>query len=168
MKKEKGDKPAPATALTDLDQSKHWLRIEQRVMSQLAELEEKHAMLRAGLNTEEATVLMFVNDLIKRIDLIESMRQKYLREGAEEVAEQFYLLRASLEDILMQHGVVEFSVEPGSLIDEHMRQCITVVGSIPGKKPPTVTESLRPGFLQIRENGKERVIRKVEVKTSSQ
>jgi hypothetical protein len=43
----------------------------------LAELEEKHEIMRRGLPTEESTVVMFANDIIKRIDLIDALVARY-------------------------------------------------------------------------------------------
>lgn len=145
-------------------QMKRWAQIEARLRGQLEELEEKHEVMRAGLKVDEATVLMFAGDLIKRLDLIDSLRQRY---AGGDIGEQLYTLRASVEDVMLQHGVVEFDVEPGTVIDVELRRRITVVDTVPGKDRPKVVETFRSGFLRVMDDGQERVLRKLEVRTSS-
>lgn len=151
-------------------QLKHWQDIEKRLRGQLAELEEKHEVMRRGLPTEESTVVMFANDIIKRIDLIDSLVARYagLNGSAGDVPQQLVTLRASFEDILHQHGVAEFSIPPGTEVDIELRKRIAVVDSVPGKSKPRVTESCRSGFVLSRGEGHEIILRKVEVRTSSQ
>jgi hypothetical protein len=157
----KGQKAAFAEAE---EQMKQWGQVEARLRGQLEELEEKHEVMRAGLKLEEATVLMFAGDLIKRLDLIDSLRQRYA--GAD-VAEQLYTLRASIEDVLLQHGVVEFDVEPGTVIDVELRRRIAVVDTVPGTDRARVVETFRSGFLRVMDDGQERILRKLEVRSST-
>jgi len=42
------------------------------------------------------------------------------------------------------------------------------VDSVPGKSKPKVIESYRPGYIYSSPEGRETILRKVEVKTSSQ
>ena len=151
-------------------QLKHWQDIEKRLRGQLEELEEKHEVMRRGLPTEESTVVMFANDIIKRIDLIDALMSRYAgaNGAASDVPQQLKTLRASFEDILHQHGVQEFNVPPGTEVDLELRKRIAVVDSLPGKLKPRVTESCRSGFIFSRGEGHEIILRKVEVRTSSQ
>jgi molecular chaperone GrpE (heat shock protein) len=77
-------------------------------------------------------------------------------------------LRASFEDILAQHGITEFTVRPGTEVDMPLRQRIHVVENRGGSSKSRVTESYRPGFLYAPGDGREIILRKVEVKTSSE
>jgi molecular chaperone GrpE (heat shock protein) len=150
-------------------QLKHWQDIEKRLRGQLEELEEKHEIMRRGLPTEESTVVMFASDIIKRIDLIDALVSRYAgSNGSTDVPHQLKTLRASFEDILHQHGVTEFDVPSGTEVDLELRKRITVVDSLPGKLKPRVTESCRSGFIFSRGEGHEIILRKVEVRTSSQ
>jgi chromosome segregation ATPase len=149
-------------------QLKHWQGIEARLRGQLLELEEKHEIMRRGLPTDESTVVMFANDLIKRIDLIDALTSRYAGHNGGDVVTQLQTLRASFEDILFQHGVSEFDVALGTEVDTTLRKRIAVVDSIPGKDKPRVVETCRSGFIYSREEGHEVILRKVEVKTSSQ
>jgi len=149
-------------------QLKQWQDIEKRLRGQLAELEEKHEIMRRGLPTEESTVVMFANDIIKRIDLIDALVARYAGANGSDVPQQLVTLRASFEDILHQHGVTEFSVPSGTEVDLELRKRIAVVDSLPGKAKPRVTESCRSGFIFSRGEGHEIILRKVEVRTSSQ
>lgn len=149
-------------------QLQQWVEIEARMRGQLLELEEKHDLLRQGLPVEESMVVMFANDIIKRLDLVDALSSRYAEREKEEVVDQLRTLRQSFEDILMQHGISEFDVDPGTELDLELRQRITVVDSIPGKNKPCVVESCRSGFIYSREEGHELILRKVEVKTSSQ
>ncbi len=145
----------------------HWKEIEERLRGQLLELEEKHEILRRGLPTEEATVVMFANDIIKRIDLIDALSSRYAGHNGGDVVAQLRTLRHSFEDILFQHGVSEFDINAGTEVDVELRKRITVVESVPGKNKPRVVETCRSGFIYSREEGHEFVLRKVEVRTSS-
>ena len=150
-------------------QLKHWQDIEKRLRGQLEELEEKHEIMRRGLPTEDGTVVMFANDIIKRVDLIDALIARYAgANGTTDVPQQLTTLRASFEDILHQHGVTEFDVAAGTMVDIELRKRITVVDSVPGKSKPRVTESCRTGFIFSRGEGHEIILRKVEVRTSSQ
>jgi len=63
--------------------------------------------------------------------------------------------------------VVEFDVEPGTVIDVELRRRIAVVDTVPGKGRAKVVESFRSGFLRVMDDGQERVLRKLEVRTST-
>jgi molecular chaperone GrpE (heat shock protein) len=149
-------------------QLKHWQDIEKRLRGQLEELEEKHEIMRRGLPTEDSTVVMFANDIIKRMDLIDALVSRYAGSNGSDVPVQLQTLRASFEDILHQHGVTEFDVAPGTEVDIELRKRIAMVDSLPGKAKPRVTESCRSGFIFSRGEGHEIILRKVEVRTSSQ
>lgn len=149
-------------------QLKHWQEIEKRLRGQLEELEEKHEIMRRGLPTEDSTVVMFANDIIKRMDLIDALVSRYAGSNGSDVPVQLQTLRASFEDILHQHGVTEFDVPSGTELDIELRKRIAVVDSLPGKAKPRVTESCRSGFIFSRGEGHEIILRKVEVRTSSQ
>ena len=110
--------------------------------------------------------MMFANDLIKRIDLIDMLIQRYAGQNGG-VDQQLRTLRAAFEDILHQHSVVEFDVPPNTEIDITLRQRIAVIESEPGEAKPRVVVSFRPGFVYAPTEGREVVLRKVEVKTSS-
>jgi DNA repair exonuclease SbcCD ATPase subunit len=153
--------------LTAIDtQVRQLQEIDRRLRGQLEELEEKHETLRRGLASDEATVMMFANDLIKRIDLIDMLIQRYAGQNGG-VDQQLRTLRAAFEDILHQHSVVEFDVPPNTEIDITLRQRIAVIESEPGEAKPRVVVSFRPGFVYAPTEGREVVLRKVEVKTSS-
>ena len=149
-------------------QLRHWQEIEARLRGQLLELEEKHEIMRRGLPTDEGTVIMFANDLIKRIDLIDALSARYSGHNGGDVVAQLGTLRASFEDILLQHGVSEFDIAAGTEVDTQLRKRIAVVDSLPGKEKPRVVETCRSGFMYSREEGQEVILRKVEVRTSSQ
>ena len=149
-------------------QLRHWQEIDARLRGQLIELEEKHEIMRRGLSTHEATVIMFANDLIKRIDLIDALTVRYCAHDSGDVAAQLGKLRASFEDILHQHGVTEFDVDAETKVDAQLRKRIAVVDSLPGKDKPRVIETCRSGFMYSRDDGHEVILRKVEVRTSSQ
>ncbi|HCN78564.1 MAG TPA: hypothetical protein DIT13_15385, partial [Verrucomicrobiales bacterium] len=145
----------------------NWQDIEARLRGQLIELEEKHEILRHGLGSDESTVIMFANDIIKRLDLVDALMSRYAGQNGGDVVSQLRTLRHSFEDILLQHGVSEFDVDPGTEVDVPLRKRITIVESLPGKNKPRVVESCRSGFIYSREEGHEVVLRKVEVRISS-
>ncbi len=142
------------------------LRLKERIQ----ELEEKHETLRQSLSKsmDEKTVIAFAIDLIKRMDLVDILIQRFSGSGTNAALEQqLRTLRSSLEDILAQHSISEFTVAPSAEVDVDMRLRITIVESIAGKGKPKVIECYRPGFIYLAESGREIILRKVEVKTSS-
>ncbi|MEI6535852.1 MAG: nucleotide exchange factor GrpE, partial [Verrucomicrobiaceae bacterium] len=148
------------------EESAQTLRLKERIN----EMEEKHETLRSNLSAslDEKTVIVFAGDLIKRIDLVDILIQRFSGSGANaSLEQQLRTLRASLEDILAQHNIHEFTVTPGTEVDVDLRLRITIVESTAGSGRPKVVESYRPGFIYAGENGREVILRKVEVKTSS-
>jgi molecular chaperone GrpE (heat shock protein) len=118
------------------------------------------------LALDESTILMFANDLIKRMDLLDMLIQRY--SGQDGIDNQLMTLRAAFEDILNQYGVTEFDIDAGTVVDVKVRQRIAVIESIPGDSTPKIVTSFRAGFVYTPADGREVVLRKVEVKTSSQ
>ena len=144
-----------------------------RLKDRIKELEDKHEALRKSLSkaTDESTVIMFAQDLIKRLDLIDLLIQKYSSTEANgNVEKQLLTLRCSFEDILAQHGVVPYSVPAGTEVDMDLRHRISVVESnvTRTKAKAKVVASFRPGFLYQPHGKQEVILRKVEVKTSSE
>jgi chromosome segregation ATPase len=146
------------------------VELSARVKSRVSELQEKHEMLRhtLALGADETTVIMFANDLIKRIDLIDILIKRYSAQGTGGgVEQQLATLRASFEDILAQHGIHEFFVDSSTEVSTDLRARISVVENISGKAKAKVVECFRPGFIYKTHGGREVILRKVEVKTSS-
>ena len=144
--------------------------LSARVKSRVSELQEKHEMLRhtLALGADETTVIMFGNDLIKRIDLIDILIKRYSAQGTGGgVDQQLSTLRASFEDILAQHGIHEFFVDAGTEVGTDLRARISVVENISGNAKAKVVECFRPGYIYKTHGGREVILRKVEVKTSS-
>jgi len=164
----------------DLEEARHRASEEARLLEitlsaklreRVRDLEAKHEVLRRSLqaSTDENTVILFANDLIKRIDLIDILIQRVTGPGINGgMEQQLRTLRASFEDILEAHGIAEFKVAPGTEVDVDLRQHIAIVESVSGPSRPRVVESYRPGFVYTSGHGREVVIRKVEVKTSSE
>lgn len=141
-----------------------------RLKARIQELEEKHETLRLNLSSsmEEKTVIVFAGDLIKRIDLVDILIQRSSGSVSNAgLEQQLRTLRTSFEDILTQHGIREFTVANGTEVDVDLRLRITIVESIAGPECPKVVECYRPGFIYAGENGREVILRKVEVKTTS-
>jgi len=109
---------------------------------------------------------MFAGDLIKRIDLIDILIQRYTGQNGGIDARAAHAT-GPIEDILHQHGVTEFDVSSNTEIDVALRQRIAVIESEPGNAKPRIVASYRPGFVYSPPEGKEVALRKVEVKTSS-
>ena len=124
--------------------------------------------LRRGLPTEESTVVMFANDIIKRIDLIDALSSRY-------AGLQWGRCRRPAPHACGTPLKTSFcSTASASLILAmapkwmwNLRKRITVVESVPGKNKPRVVETCRSGFIYSREEGHEFILRKVEVRTSS-
>ena len=142
-----------------------------RLKERMADMHQKHDLLARGLaaSMDEQTVILFAIDIIKRIDLIDILVQRYAAvEAHSGIEQQLRTLRASFEDILGQHGVSEYRVAPGTEVDVTLRTRIAIVENIAGPSRARVVESYRPGFTYTASGGREVILRKVEVKTSAQ
>jgi chromosome segregation ATPase len=142
-----------------------------RLKERVRDLEEKHETLRHSLagSLDESTVMLFAQDIIKRIDLVDILINRF--SGSNEsggIEHQLRTLRASFEDILAQHGIHEFHIEPGTEVDTELRQRIAIVENVAGPARSKIVETYRPGFIYAGAGGREVIIRKVEVKTSSE
>ena len=76
-------------------------------------------------------------------------------------------MRALFEDVLLQDGVVGFGVGDGTGIDVELRVRVAVVDTVPGTDRAKVVETFRSGFLRVMDDGQERVLRKLEVRSST-
>ena len=153
------------------DFKKEETALSSRIKERIREMEEKHDILRKSLAgaTDEDTVVIFANDLIKRIDLIDILIQRFSSPGVSGgVDQQLRTLRASFEDILAQHGIKEYRITLGTELSTELRQRIAVVENVSGPAKARVVENFRPGFIYSAAGGREVVLRKVEVKTSSE
>lgn len=149
-------------------QIKHWQEIECRMRSQLHELEEKHEIMRRCLPLHEGTLIALAHDLIKRMDGIDTLASHHAGENRGDVVAQLLTVKASFEDLLFHYGVRQINFAAGTEVDPQMRPCISIVDSIPGEGKARVVQTCRVGYAYSCEDGREVILRKVEVRTSSQ
>ncbi len=118
----------------------------------------------------------FYRKLISKLDLVDDLMKRYENKWRyPRVAEQLSILKCSFLDLLQDHSVKEFNLEPGTLLSIEERKRIKLVPSKESitKRPSKngssnnghnseVIETLRPGYVY--ENGSRNIIiRKAEV-----
>ena len=111
-------------------------------------------------------VFDMIENYSARLEEVEGVGRKRRKEIRESWMKQKTVHNIML--FLHQHGITEFEVAPGTEVDVAMRHRISIIDSVPGKAKPKVIESYRPGFIYSAPDGREVILRKVEVKTSSQ
>ena len=127
---------------------------------------DEEAVLSSGLGGGE--VVIPARGLIQRIDLLDDLMVK-LEKNAPGSAAPLRPLRASLLELLHEHGIEPYVVAPGQLLDVATRKRITIMEPArDGDGPTEVAEIFRPGY-QLRDGDARgasgRILRKTEVST---
>lgn len=127
---------------------------------------DEEAGLSSGLGGGE--VVIPARGLIQRIDLLDDLMVK-LEKNAPGSAAPLRPLRASLLELLHEHGIEPYVVAPGQLLDVATRKRITIMEPArDGDGPTEVAEIFRPGY-QLRDGDARgasgRILRKTEVST---
>ena len=127
---------------------------------------DEEAVLSSGLGGGE--VVIPARGLIQRIDLLDDLMVK-LEKNAPGSAAPLRPLRASLLELLHEHGIEPYVVAPGQLLDVATRKRITIMEPArDGDGPTEVAEIFRPGY-QLKDGDARgasgRILRKTEVST---
>ena len=127
---------------------------------------DEEAGLSGGLGGGE--VVIPARGLIQRIDLLDDLMVK-LEKNAPGSAAPLRPLRASLLELLHEHGIEPYVVAPGQLLDVATRKRITIMEPArDGDGPTEVAEIFRPGY-QLKDGDARgasgRILRKTEVST---
>ena len=127
---------------------------------------DEEAGLSSGLGGGE--VVIPARGLIQRIDLLDDLMVK-LEKNAPGSAAPLRPLRASLLELLHEHGIEPYVVAPGQLLDVATRKRITIMEPArDGDGPTEVAEIFRPGY-QLKDGDARgasgRILRKTEVRT---
>lgn len=118
-------------------------------------------------DNDEETFLIYINDIIKRLDLVDILIQRYSSPDRDrEIEEKLKRLHASFLTILTNYHVSAFIIPPGTEIVALMNNGITVIEESPGPNAPKITECIHPGYVRVSKDGKQHIIRKLEVKSS--
>jgi hypothetical protein len=127
---------------------------------------DEKAGLSGGLG--EGEVAIPARGLIKRIDLLDDLMVK-LEKNSPGSAAPLRPLRASLLELLHEHGIEPYVVAPGQLLDVATRKRITIMEPArDGDGPTEVAEIFRPGYQLKDGDAREasgRILRKTEVST---
>lgn len=123
----------------------------------------------------EASNEEFYRKLIAKLDLIDDLSKRYEnRWRFPKLAEQLLLLKGSFLDLLEDHAVREFRLEPGTVLSIEERKRIKLVPPsdangvrLPANKNGAkngsqVVQTIRPGYV-LQNGGAEVIIRKAEV-----
>jgi pSer/pThr/pTyr-binding forkhead associated (FHA) protein len=127
---------------------------------------DEEVVLSGGLDM--GAVVIPVRGLIQRIDLLDDLMVK-LEKNSSGSAAPLRPLRASLLELLHEHGIEPYVVAPGQLLDVATRKRITIMEPArDGDGPTEVAEIFRPGY-QLRDGDARgasgRILRKTEVST---
>jgi pSer/pThr/pTyr-binding forkhead associated (FHA) protein len=127
---------------------------------------DKEAVLSDGLDM--GAVVISARGLIQRIDLLDDLMAK-MEKNSSGSAAPLRPLRASLLELLHEHGIEPYVVAPGQLLDVATRKRINIMEPArDGDGPTEVAEIFRPGY-QLRDGDARgasgRILRKTEVST---
>jgi pSer/pThr/pTyr-binding forkhead associated (FHA) protein len=127
---------------------------------------DEEVVLSGGLDM--GAVVIPARGLIQRIDLLDDLMVK-LEKNASGSAAPLRPLRASLLELLHEHGIEPYVVAPGQLLDVATRKRINIMEPArDGDGPTEVAEIFRPGY-QLRDGDTRgasgRILRKTEVST---
>lgn len=162
-----GGTPAPSRLAPGRDQK--LVDLEKKVK----EYEDYQRILRESLRPDLATVEVMSRQLIKRIDLLDDLIALYRKdEATQAVSEQLTALRQGFLDMLDEHFVKPYSLDPGTPLNVNERRRITIVESRAGDQgadqqgPTRVYKTVRPGYIcGGTDASKEQILRKAEVIT---
>lgn len=160
--------PAPAASRIPMGQDHRLHDLERKVK----EYEDYQRILRESLRPDQATVEVMSRQLIKRIDLLDDLIALYRKDEATlSTSEQLAALRQGFLDMLDDHFVKPYSLDPGTPLNISERRRITIVESRtegPGgdQGPTRVFKTVRPGYVcGAADASREQILRKAEVIT---
>lgn len=148
--------PAPASAGTNMDDL-------------IASIEKIKDEIAAGLASshDEETILIYVNDIIKRLDLIDILIQRYSSPDRDKgIEKKLRDLHAAFLTILTNYGVTAFIIPPGTALVPEMNDGVTVIEETTGPHTSKITECIHPGYVRMSADGRQQMVRKLEVKTT--
>jgi chromosome segregation ATPase len=137
--------------------------------SRIAEYEDYHRTLRESLRLDHATVQIFSQQLIRKLDHVEDLIGTCRSKGDHHTVRQLETLKESFLDLLSENSVRTYSFDPGTELNVDHRRMIHIVetrqsGNQAG--PARVFATVRPGYVCAgSEEGDERILRKAEVIT---
>lgn len=147
---------APANAGTNMDEL-------------ISSIEKIRDEISSGLASshEEETQLIYINDIIKRLDLIDILIQRYSSPDRDKgIEKRLKELHGSFLTLLGSYGVTAFIISPGTALVPQMNEGVTVVEELAGPHTSKITECIHPGYVRVTKDGRQLMIRKLEVKAS--
>ncbi|MEO0414656.1 MAG: hypothetical protein AAF226_06860, partial [Verrucomicrobiota bacterium] len=149
----------------DLDRSVE--RRQNAKMSRRGIYSKSDAPEQLALKTEE----QICRQLVSRVDLLDDLYRQFRRKPFyRHATEQLGILKNSFIDLLAEHSVDKFDLEPGTELSiDHRKQIQLIqqqknaaVAKKSGGARSRVVETVRSGYI-YRRNGKDVIIRKAEV-----
>ncbi|MGB3118680.1 MAG: FHA domain-containing protein [Verrucomicrobiales bacterium] len=139
----------------------------------IKEYEDYQRILRESLRPDLATVEVMSRQIIKRIDLLDDLIILYRKdEKTQAIGDQLIALKQGFLDMLDDHFVKPYSLDPGTPLNVNERRRITIVESRAGDKNENqkgltrVFKTVRPGYICGGVDAPtEQILRKAEVIT---
>ncbi|MFT5407783.1 MAG: chromosome segregation ATPase, partial [Verrucomicrobiales bacterium] len=165
LAKDESDKAAKLAKDESNEAAKH-------LQTELKILRNRKKTLTKAVDTEWGTVHLFAKGVIKRLDLVEDMIERYEAEDiGGDVTGQLKILRSSLQDALMEHSVEAYTYKPGTEISVGDRKRIKIIEvdrtapATPGKT--NILKTLRVGYVCHNAEGSPKtILRKSDVITN--
>ena len=161
-------KELEAQKLQIRDAESESVEIVQQVETLKAEVEHfenRRAAMQITEDLEAATVQVMSQDVMKRIDLVDTLISRFAK-GDQEIVSQLSLLRQSLVDMLRLYDITEYEIPVGANVDlqtRHRIRVIEVQGGDNSDGDRKILETLRAGFISSPANGEPVILRKAEV-----
>ncbi|MCB1092779.1 MAG: hypothetical protein KDL87_14680, partial [Verrucomicrobiae bacterium] len=141
----------------------------EALREKVAEFESYQKILKESLRLDQATVQIFSQQMIRKLDHIEDMIDAFRNKGELKFVDQLEALKESFLDLLRDNSVRTYHFDPGTELNLDHRRMIQIVesrqaGTSAG--PPRIFATVRPGYVCAdAESGNERILRKAEVIT---
>ncbi len=141
---------------------------ETRAESFLATL-KVDAIPPKDAGTEQVPVEEVCQELIKRLDLIDDLLERYTSvKKDEEVVKDMEALKRAFQDMLGQYQVEAYSFDPETEINVEMRKKIEIVDTVKSTKKNganRIVQTLHEGYVRQREGSQPVILRKAHVTT---
>lgn len=162
LKRPKIEAPAPVIPIIDAETLK--AATKKPKMQAMKPADEVESL------PETVRVEDVCRDLIKRLDLLDDLIERYRKSENTESVSDLEVLKLSFQDMLVQYQVEPYSFDPDTEIDLEMRKKIQVVETVKktgSEKTSRILETVNEGYMRRQEGSQPIILRKARVTTET-
>lgn len=162
LKRPKIEAPAPVIPIIDAETLKAATKKPKVQAIKAADVDES---MPETLRVDDVC-----RDLIKRLDLLDDLIERYQKGENTEIVSDLEILKQSFQDMLGQYQVEPYSFDPDTEIDLEMRKKIQVVETVKKRskeKTSRILETVNEGYMRRLEGSQPVILRKARVTTQA-